>query len=114
VAKRIVWTEQARADVRAMDRETAISLLHGFARFVATEEGDVKRLQGIEPPELRLRLGDYRVRFRDLGDSIEILRFRHRKDVYRWVVAPGRPPNRATQHITAAQPAPAPIYNQDK
>jgi mRNA interferase RelE/StbE len=83
VAKRIAWTDQARADVRAIDRDTAINLLHGLARFLATEEGDVKRLQGIEPPEVRLRLGDYRVRFQDLGDSIEILRVRHRKDAYR-------------------------------
>jgi mRNA-degrading endonuclease RelE of RelBE toxin-antitoxin system len=83
MAKKIAWTDQARADVRAIDRDTAIDLLHGLARFVATEEGDVKRLQGIEPPEFRLRLGDYRVRFHDLADSIEILRVRHRKDAYR-------------------------------
>jgi len=83
MAKKIAWTDQARADVRAIDRETGIDLLHGLARFVATEEGDVRRLQGIEPPEFRLRLGDYRVRFHDLGDSIEILRVRHRKDAYR-------------------------------
>jgi mRNA interferase RelE/StbE len=83
MARKIAWTDQARADVRAIDRDTAIDLLHGLARFVSTEEGDVKRLQGIEPPEFRLRLGDYRVRFQDLGDSIEILRVRHRKDAYR-------------------------------
>jgi len=83
MAKKIAWTDQARADVRAIDRQTAIDLLHGLARFLATEEGDVKRLQGIEPPEFRLRLGDYRVRFQDLGDSIEILRVRHRKEAYR-------------------------------
>jgi mRNA-degrading endonuclease RelE of RelBE toxin-antitoxin system len=83
MAKKIAWTDQARADVRDIDRDTAIDLLHGLARFVATEEGDVKRLQGIEPPEFRLRLGDYRVRFQDLGESIEILRVRHRKDPYR-------------------------------
>jgi mRNA interferase RelE/StbE len=83
MAKKIAWTDQARADVRAIDRDTAMDLLHGLARFVAIGEGDVKRLQGIEPPEFRLRLGDYRVRFQDLGESIEILRVRHRKDAYR-------------------------------
>jgi len=69
MAKKIAWTDQARADVRSIDRATAIDLLHDLDRFVATEVGDVKRLQGIEPPEFRLRLGDYRVRFHDLGDS---------------------------------------------
>lgn len=83
MAKKIAWTDQARADVRAIDRDTAIHLLHGLARFLSTEEGDVKRLADVEPPELRLRLGDYRVRFYDHGESIEVLAVRHRKDAYR-------------------------------
>jgi mRNA-degrading endonuclease RelE of RelBE toxin-antitoxin system len=67
MGKKTAWTDQARADVRAIDRETALDLLHGLARFLTSEEGDVKRLQGIDPPEFRLRVGDYRVRFHDLG-----------------------------------------------
>ena len=55
-----------------------MDLPHGLARFAKTGEGNVKRLQAIEPPELRLRLGDYRLRFYDHGDSIEILRIRKR------------------------------------
>jgi mRNA-degrading endonuclease RelE of RelBE toxin-antitoxin system len=83
MAKKISWTDQAKADVRAIDRETALDLLHGLARFLISEEGDVKRLKNIEPPEYRLRLGSYRLRFLDHGDSIEILHVRHRKDAYR-------------------------------
>jgi hypothetical protein len=66
-----------------MAKGVALQILQMIARFLESEKGDVKRLQGIEPPEFRLRLGDDRVRFHDLGDSIEILRVRHRKDVYR-------------------------------
>jgi hypothetical protein len=58
-------------------------LLHRLARFLVTEDGDVKRFTDIEPPEFRLRLGDYRVRLYDHGDWIEILRVRNRKDAYR-------------------------------
>ena len=83
MAKKIAWTDQAKADVRGIDRETAIDLLHRLARFLATEEGDVKRLTDIDPPEFRLRLGDYRLRFYDHGDWIEILRVRNRKEAYR-------------------------------
>jgi mRNA-degrading endonuclease RelE of RelBE toxin-antitoxin system len=83
MAKKIAWTDQARADVRAIDRQTAIDLLHGLARFLATEEGDVKLLKGIDPPEFRLRIGDYRVRFHDHGDTVEIVHVKHRKDAYR-------------------------------
>ena len=57
--------------------------VHRLARFVAFDEGDVERLRGTDPPELRLRLADYRVRFYDQGDWIEILRIRHRRDAYR-------------------------------
>jgi hypothetical protein len=32
MAKKIAWTDQAKADVRGIDRETAIDLLHGPAR----------------------------------------------------------------------------------
>jgi mRNA-degrading endonuclease RelE of RelBE toxin-antitoxin system len=32
---------------------------------------------------LRLRVGDYRVRFRDLGDSIVVTAVQHRREVYR-------------------------------
>ena len=69
--------------MRAIDRATALGLLHGLARFAVTEEGDVKRLQGFEPPKYRLRLGPYRFIFRHRGESIEILEVRHRREAYR-------------------------------
>jgi mRNA-degrading endonuclease RelE of RelBE toxin-antitoxin system len=83
VAKKILWSDQAKADVRAIDRETALDLLQRLARFLSTEQGDIRRLQDIDPPEFRLRLGDYRLRYYDHGDSIELLRVLHRKDAYR-------------------------------
>ena len=54
-----------------------------LTRYLTTGEGDVKRLQDVEPPEFRLRAGDYRVRFRDLGDSILVIAVKHRREVYR-------------------------------
>jgi mRNA-degrading endonuclease RelE of RelBE toxin-antitoxin system len=83
MAKGVAFTDQAKADIRTLPQPIAIQVLRTIARFLESEKGDVKRLQGIEPPEFRLRLGDYRVRFHDLGDSIEILRVRHRKDADR-------------------------------
>jgi putative component of toxin-antitoxin plasmid stabilization module len=57
--KRIAWTEQARADVRSVDKATAMRILHTLHRFAESGTGDVKALQGgVE--ELRLRVGDYR------------------------------------------------------
>jgi mRNA-degrading endonuclease RelE of RelBE toxin-antitoxin system len=83
VVKKVAWTDQAKAHLRAIDRVTALRILHVLARYLATGEGDVRRLQDVEPPEFRLRAGDYRVRFHDLGDSILILAIKHRREAYR-------------------------------
>ena len=83
MAKRIVWTTPAGADVRRIAQQTAMRVLEGLARYAAHDEGDVRQLTGIDPPELRLRVGDYRVRFYNHGDWIEILRVLHRSQAYR-------------------------------
>jgi len=77
-------TDQAKAELRAIPQPIAIQILRTLARFLASEEGNVKRLQGVEPPLYRLRTQDYRVIFRDLGDGrIEVTRVRDRKEAYR-------------------------------
>jgi mRNA-degrading endonuclease RelE of RelBE toxin-antitoxin system len=83
MGRKITWTDQGKADLRAIDQVTALRILHTITRYLATGEGDVKRLQEIEPPEFRLRSGDYRVRFHDLGDSILVLAVKHRREAYR-------------------------------
>jgi hypothetical protein len=60
--KKIVWNDRAKADLRAIEQGTALRILHALARAIFTGDGDVKRLQGIQPPEFRLRVGDYRIR----------------------------------------------------
>ena len=75
--------DRAKAELRAIEQGTAPRIFHALARATFTGEGDVKRLRDIEPPELRLRVGDYRVRFRDFEDVIEILSVKHRREAYR-------------------------------
>jgi len=83
MGKKIAWTDQATADLRAIDQATALRILQILARYLASGVGDVKRLQDVEPPEFRLRVGDYRVRFHDLGDSILVLAVKQRREAYR-------------------------------
>jgi len=83
VPKQITWNDRAKAELRAVDQATAIRILHALARYIRLGEGDVKRLQEIEPPEFRLRVGDYRVRFHDSGDTLEITGVKHRREAYR-------------------------------
>ena len=83
MAKSIEWTDVARADVRRLDRETAMRILEGLSRFLFTEEGDVKLLKDSDPREYRLRVGDYRIRFHDVGDTLQILAVKHRREAHR-------------------------------
>lgn len=83
MAKRVIWSDRAKVNLRAIEQTTAIRILHALARMPASGEGDIKRLRDIEPPEFRLRVGDYRVRFHDLGESIQILSVKHRRAAYR-------------------------------
>lgn len=79
----VSWSTEARADLRAIDRETAVQILHCVGRYLASRTGDVKKLK---PPHtgFRLRCGDYRVFF-DLRDenTIQIIAVRHRREAYR-------------------------------
>ncbi len=81
--KLIDWTPPARADVRRIDRTNAMRILTVLHRFAETGEGDVKKLQG-DSEELRLRVGDYRVRFtEEPHDTLIIHSVRHRSEAYR-------------------------------
>ena len=84
MAIKVIRSTEARADVRAIDRETALGLLKTLARFLQTETGNVKQLRGFDTPQYRLRIGDWRVLFRRGGpDAIEIVRVRNRREAYR-------------------------------
>ncbi len=83
MAKRLVWTSQAKADLRLIEQQTALQILKTLARYALIGEGNIKQLRGIEPPLLRLRAQQHRVFFRDRGDYLEILRVLDRKDAYR-------------------------------
>jgi hypothetical protein len=54
----ILWSLDARADLRAIDRETALDILHCVDRYLVTRNGDVKKLKpsmiGFPPPLRRL------------------------------------------------------------
>jgi mRNA interferase RelE/StbE len=81
--RKIVFREQAKSDLRSIDRVTAMHILQALDRLSASNEGDVKRLQDVEPPEFRLRVGDYRLRYCIEDDTIVVLAVKHRSKAYR-------------------------------
>jgi len=58
--KTVVWSANAQAQFLAIDRETALGILHSIDDYLTSGIGDVKKLR---PPrkDLRLRVGDYRI-----------------------------------------------------
>jgi hypothetical protein len=50
----VTWTPQGQADLRAIDRENAIGILHCLDRYLKNREGDVKQLK---PPRTDYGLG---------------------------------------------------------
>jgi len=79
----VIWSPEARADLRAIEREIAIQILHCIDRYLASRSGDVKKLK---PPRsgFRLRCADYRVFF-DFKDetTIEVTGVKNRREAYR-------------------------------
>jgi hypothetical protein len=57
-----VWPESARLELRGIERDAAMRILEALTNYAATGEGDVKALT---------------------GESISIVRVRHRSDVYK-------------------------------
>lgn len=82
--KKLVLTDQARSDLNGLDRLTCLRIAAALQRLVSTNAGNIKRLQGIEPPEYRLRVGDFRVRFSyPDADTVRVNRVQNRTDAHR-------------------------------
>ena len=79
----IRWSPRARRAWRALEASTRQRIVDALTRLAATGHGDVERLKGEHPPTLRLRVGDYRVRFRIEGGEMLVLAVGHRREVYR-------------------------------
>jgi mRNA-degrading endonuclease RelE of RelBE toxin-antitoxin system len=82
-AVKIEWLDEAKADVRRLDRATAMNIFNGVLRCARTGSGDVLPLHGTIAGYFRLRLGDYRVVFALTDGSIRIFGIRHRREAYR-------------------------------
>ena len=79
----IEWSNGALDDMASLDRSIARRVKKAVELFAETGAGDVKRLTAIDPPEFRLRIGNWRVRFYQSHEIMRVLRVRHRSKVYR-------------------------------
>ena len=59
-----IWAPQALKELARLDRVEQHRVRHAVEAFASESKGDVLRLQNVTPPEYRLRVGKWRVRFR--------------------------------------------------
>jgi mRNA-degrading endonuclease RelE of RelBE toxin-antitoxin system len=82
--KKLVFTDQAKADLADLDRATRLRIAAALQRLVQNNAGNIKMLQGVDPPEYRLRTGGWRVRFScPEPETVRVNRVLNRKDAYR-------------------------------
>jgi mRNA interferase RelE/StbE len=81
--QRIFFDHAAKAQIRDLDKDTAMRILDALDRLQESGKGDIKKLRGFDPPEYRLRVGEYRVRYRHQNGSYWIVAVTTRGRAYR-------------------------------
>ena len=81
--KRIIFSEEAKADLRALPQHLAMNVLTAIHRLAEHGSGNVKAPNG-KASEKRLRVGDHSFRFtEEHPDTLRIHTVKNRKDAYR-------------------------------
>ena len=81
--KRIIFSDEAKADIRAIPQHIAMNILTAIHRLAESGAGRIKELKD-KAGEKRLRVGDHRVRFtEDHPDTLRIHAVKNRKEAYR-------------------------------
>jgi len=80
----VILSPSSQRDLTRLDRPVAARILDALTRFGETGHGDIERVRGTTG-EVRLRVGDWRVRFRYLTATrtMEVLRVLPRGEAYR-------------------------------
>jgi mRNA interferase RelE/StbE len=78
----LAFKPRARKDLKALGSENLQRVLEKLEALTDNLAGDVKKLTDYTP-ELRLRVGDYRVLFEIDGSTIIVYRVVHRRQAYR-------------------------------
>ncbi len=78
------WMPAAERDLRRLEAPTRERIRQAVYRLADTGQGDVQRVQGTAD-EWRLRVGDWRIRFRYVPgtQTLQVLRVRPRGEAYR-------------------------------
>ena len=82
-APSIDWARQAKADLAKLAKRDSERIKRAIKRLADSGYGDLQRLRGFDPPQHRLRVGDWRVTLRLEAGTIRVIRVLHRREAYR-------------------------------
>jgi len=76
----ITLTKQAAKAIMSFDQPTQQRIIAGILEL---PKGDITILEGYTDGRARLRIGKYRIIFKDTGENIEIMDIGSRGDIYK-------------------------------
>ncbi len=82
---RVEWKPRALKQAATLDRKQRERVFAAVERLATTGQGDVSKLTDVHPPEYRLRVGDWRVRYHldPAAWTLIVLRVLPRGEAYR-------------------------------
>ncbi len=83
MAYNITFKKSVAKDLKKIDRSEAVRILKKIASEFSMQADELPELKGQFNGLKKYRIGNYRVIFAIIDDSILILRIQHRKDVYK-------------------------------
>ena len=79
----IAFKKSVSRDLKKIDREQAEKILLKIDQELSTKAGKYPELKGSFSGLRKCRIGNYRIIFTIINDTVLILRIKHRKDVYK-------------------------------
>jgi len=80
---RIAFKKSVVRDLKKIDKEQARKILEKLENELSVKAHEYPELKGSFAGLRKCRIGDYRVIFSIVNDTVLIVRVRHRKDVYK-------------------------------
>lgn len=80
---KIAFKKSVARDLKKIGRERSTKILEKIEKELSTKAGRYPELKGQFSGLRKCRIGDYRVIFAIINDTVLITRIRHRKEVYK-------------------------------
>ena len=80
---KIAFKKSVARDLKKIGREQSIKILDKIEKELCLKAGECPELKGPFAGLRKCRIGDYRLIFTIINDTVLITRIRHRKEVYK-------------------------------